>query len=129
MSRGIQLKQLTGADLKLLGLPETAGSLAADPLAIPSQVGLVPRTSTEGTAGGSGAEAPEGLRDGSSGPTGPPRNPALGPAQASKLDSESGWQPLDLRLVTRELCRELEATLGLLGGPAGGTLDPDEAPG
>lgn len=89
MSRGIQLKQLTGANLRLLGLSESPAPSAADP----------------------------------------PSHPRLEPSQDLEATPQNGRRPLDLRLVAREFCRELEITLGLLGGPAEATADPGEAPG
>jgi len=129
MSRGIQLKQLTGADLKLLGLSETSMPSAADADGIGSKEGGAPHASTE-----NGARDP--IVRGSGVPTeapsrraGPPSNPPLGPGQTLDAPREIGWQPLDLRRVARELCRELEVTLGLLEPAPGKRSIRDQAPG
>jgi hypothetical protein len=107
MTRGIRLKQLTRADLQPLGLPE-------DQVGNPIEPGQPPVAPVP----------PEG-RVAPPPRVGPPSNPVAAIGQAQEVDPDIEWPPLDLRALAHDLCRELEITLGLLGGSSGEELTLD----
>jgi len=107
MTRGIHLKQLTQADLDLLGLAEDRLPATPDP------------------APSTGNPAPDAGSTAARRPVGPPSNPVVTAGSADAADSDGDWPPFDLAAVARDLCRELEVTLRLLDGTGGETAQPD----
>lgn len=98
MTRGIHLKQLTRADLNLLGLAEGALPAAPD------------------QASSSGTPAPDEGPETTRRQIGPPSNPVTPAGNSKATDPDADWPPFDLGAVARDLCRELEITLRLLDG-------------
>lgn len=107
MTRGIHLKQLTQADLDLLGLAEDR--LPVTPDQAPS----------------TGAPAPDVGAGAARRQVGPPSNPVVTAGSAEATDPDGDWPPFDLAAVAREICRELEITLRLLDGTGAETAPPD----
>jgi hypothetical protein len=106
MTRGIHLKQLTRADLDLLGLAE--GSLPAAP----------------DQASSSSVPTPDARPETARRQIGPPSNPVITAGNPKTSAPDADWPPFDLGAVARDLCRELEITLRLLDCAGDGTNLP-----
>lgn len=121
MARGIHLKQLTRENLEVLGLPGDPSGCAS----VQIETGEVSRgesltpSAQRAEQGQEAATCPQRRH------AGPPSNPLSPIAQGEETEPDPDWQPPDLRALARDLCRDLEITLRLLGGPAAPDSDPE----